>query len=229
MSKFLFLFFFGFTYASEKPIIISLGSNCHIASEFRWNGIRQEAYPFDWNLTPFQTLYRILEEDFALFLEEDLLFLRSDLLGVVNSHYGIQFMHDFPNHNPLVAPNLQIGLLDDYDMSENAICANFLEYLGPIRDKYNRRIQRFRNALSGTEKVIFFRYHDDEFTKDQALSLFSLIAAKYPNLDFTLVACTGSLNPIENWGIPRIKHYYTGMNRELWANVFRACGVLEDL
>lgn len=213
-----------FTYADDIPIIIPLGFDCHVATELRLHKLRSQAFPFDWNITSFNAVYKAIQEDFAHFLNENYLIMHSDEYGIINTYYGIDFRHDFPNRNPSVSPEKQIDFIDPSDMPHYKICKNFLDFIEPVREKYNRRIRRFYDAVSGNSKVIFIRNND--ITKEQSIKLYNLLRTKFPNLDFVLVVCSESKEMNRDWEFPGIKNFYARYIFEDWTKIFRTLGLL---
>src|SRR5579872_1984419 len=60
------------TLALTKPeIVISLGMNCACAINFERRKLSEAFFPFDWNITQPDSIYRILENDFKDFLKQE--------------------------------------------------------------------------------------------------------------------------------------------------------------
>lgn len=220
------LLFHSIAYSNGSPIIISLGSDCHVATELRVHNLRNRAFPFDWNVTPLEGLFHVLEDDFAHFLDENYLIMRDDLNGVLNTYYGIDFRHDFPNRNPLVPPEKQIEYYEPCEMPEYKIYENFLDFIGPVREKYNRRIQRFRDVVNGNNQVVFIRHGD--ISKEQTVKLHSLIRSKFPNLDFILVVCGQTDEMRTDWGYRGIRNFYARYVFEDWGKIFKSLKLLTE-
>ena len=120
-----------------STLYVSLGSYCEAAGSLRENKLRTEAFPFDWLLTFNQEkLISLLENDFSFFLEEKYLFRDPNRLSAVeNSYYEMEFRHDF--------------------LEESG--EEFKKNLQEIQEKYDRRIQRFRELKNHKGKVVFIR------------------------------------------------------------------------
>ena len=128
--------------AAGRYEFIPLGSNCDVSHWLRKRNFRQNAYPFDWNVTPLASACDLLESDFAAFFEPEnlvcldpvprLLFDEGDatvlkvseeiITPVVCRRHGMLFPHDFSKAGGAEFP--------------------------VIREKYARRIARFREALA---------------------------------------------------------------------------------
>jgi hypothetical protein len=52
-----------------KNIYIPIGSNCFITQYLRTNGLRMEAFPFDWNCSSLKSVYEALNNNFESFLD----------------------------------------------------------------------------------------------------------------------------------------------------------------
>ena len=100
---------------------------------------------------------KCLQDDFLNFLRADVLSIYTHvpgLTGVMDNYYGFQFIHDFPTMN---ISSLHMSELEDNSPFMGLITQNFFILFEIIQAKYARRIKRFRDALSGTNEVIFIR------------------------------------------------------------------------
>jgi hypothetical protein len=220
MNKILLVLFLGFQafiFTQETPVVIPLGSSCHISTEMRCHNIRDQAFPFDWNITTFDSLYRILDEDFAHFLDQNYLTLREDRYSVINTYYGIEFRHDFPNDNPKINKHQQLDI-PPHEMAEFKIATDYLDFLESVNEKYQRRIQRFYEVASSSQQVIFIRY--GLTTKEEAIQLQELLHRKFPALNFILVICGEGEGIKSDWQIPGIKNFYARPVKEDWTKIF---------
>lgn len=164
----------------ETPIFISLGSHCEVVHHMTGNNLRSAAFPLDWLLTlDFAGLLSLLQEDFALFMDENHLIQDSE--GTVfNTYYRIVFLHEL------------------HDWTDR----DFAKHYPEIREKYRRRINRFKECNYNKGKAYFIRAAYDldinpntpTLTKEsskvdrfQAEALKDVLRQKFPNLDFYLV------------------------------------------
>ena len=93
--------------------IVSLGSNCEITWNIRsYFGI-EEAYPFDWWMTPYHSLLKILDNNFEGLFDEQNIRIATDKLTVVDKKYNILYHHDFERDEEglIIADNLAFQLL----------------------------------------------------------------------------------------------------------------------
>ena len=131
-------------------IYIPLGFDCNCSAKLRDNNLRKNAYPFDWNIVTYSSIYNIINNNFVdLFNKEYLIYSNKKiyhkydndidnfkvLIPVFNIKYNILFIHDF------------VEMIDD----------------SIIFDKYNKRITKFINTLSDINNNIILVYEDTSF------------------------------------------------------------------
>ncbi len=173
----------------SKPLYISLGGACAPAINLRNLGLRTQAYPFDWIISPFESLYQALNEDFKYFLEDTRIVPKKT--GVID-HYHFYFTHDWQKKS--LAPD------------ESIIHPDWEKSLPAVKEKYQRRIDRFRKACRGSETVYFIRA--EYITQEQAIKLRGLFRTKYPTLYFLLIVFNNSEDFKEPWHIDSIRNFY---------------------
>ncbi len=153
-------------------------------------------------------LYNVLEDDFEFFLTDWK--LRPNQNDVIN-YYGIPFTHDWVT-------------TEFHD--EDVIDFRTVSYEGwetscpSVHAKYQRRIERFRSACLGQEKVVFVRA---EFvTQAQSVILRDFFRIKYPALDFILVVIKDDESFETPWGIDRVKNFRCDIyDEKSWENIFK--------
>ncbi len=102
--------------------IISLGQNCLVASALAKHGLRSTSGPFDWCTSNFmQGVIPLIENDFADFMDYKNLAISHIDKAFDDTKYKINYSHD-----------VKTSLDEDYDL---------------IREKYARRIDRFRKMI----------------------------------------------------------------------------------
>jgi len=164
---------------TAHPLFVSLGCDCMPSIHLRGQGLRQAAFPFDWNFTfLLDKFLLILEEDFAAFLSPRHL-IEKQVGGILNTRYMIDFKHD--------------GIF--LDATTGGISTD-------VSEKYERRIERFRNLRNYRGKVVFIRsahdfarfpfyeYGDKNIGKinaTEAVALRDALVRYFPHLDFALV------------------------------------------
>lgn len=113
--------------------IISLGHFCAVASELDKLGFREASLPFDWIISPLDSVIDLINNNFEDFLNPDLLYRDSKRPYIVlNKRYNIAFYHDFKESIPIE------------------------EQVSYVQKKYDRRISRFYEYIN--EKTLFVRY-----------------------------------------------------------------------
>jgi hypothetical protein len=125
---------------------ISITFDCHGASTLNKINLRNEAYPFDWNIKKLKSIIKLIDDNFIdLFSDKFLLFsnksffhkyendenLIKELIPVYNNKYGILFVHDFT-------------------LEKNT---------SEIIDKYERRIIKLKNILFNKNNIVNFYFN----------------------------------------------------------------------
>jgi hypothetical protein len=219
----LLLFFFKSTCLAEQ-VLISLGENCNVAVALSQHGLRKQSLPFDWNITPFQSLFDIFLNDFSNFLRPEDLLLDVDLHTVVNQHYHIKFAHDFPTFD--------YDLKNEHDLAipiPGVVKPDFLDALPNVKEKYDRRIKRLYHILNEDNEVLFIRHNHQHVLRGEVIKFCELIQEKFPTLKFTLILWGYEDEMSEEWGHPRIKTYQLvrGDNIEaFYENLFRSLSLI---
>ena len=185
---------------------ISLGSECSAAATLKNLGLRDASYPFDWVDTNKGDMVRCLTEKFEHFMWNPVL-----IKTRIRDNYRFEFPHDFPT-------------TDAQQGKEFLIVDNWKDYLEEVREKYQRRINRFLAALMGNEPIIFLRRDNPS---DRVVNLISSISQINPFLKFGMVIASkhkyellmtatcdpeknGVWNDAEIWaeGIDRVKSLF---------------------
>lgn len=208
----------------QKFLCISLGFNCFPALNLERIGLRQQAFPFDWNITSLRGLCNILENNFLDFLNPCYLNQKpaSEKLpavpGIFNSKYNVALAHDFPE-----------------GPAEN-ITANWQDYLPEISEKYERRIQRFYSVCDLADTVYFFRlkstywiFDDQPEDKASLIRLRDILRQKFPTNNWVLVVIDNSKKYKKDWGIPQIRNFYMcDTNKvEHWMHILKKLGLIK--
>jgi hypothetical protein len=113
--------------------IITLGINCVPALILKDLGLRKYSLPFDWNVTNNMQIINCIEDDFRKFHRR--------LIFILDNHwlmdeYGIQYPHDYPTNE------------------DETIVENWQNYQENVLEKYQRRIERFKNILNDPTPII---------------------------------------------------------------------------
>ena len=178
--------------SKNKPydVVVSLGNMCQVAHQIEINSMRSAAYPFDWVITPFPSLYFFIANEGRFFLEPDrLVFCEDQPDGtgkeiksfIKDLNYHMEFFHDF---------ELSPDFMKDYPA---------------IKEKYNRRIERFFELLRSKKRVLFVRRN---LNYKEAVLLDKLLKKKYPQLRYTILALGDTQDMKSNWKLKRVKNFY---------------------
>ncbi len=208
MSKFfnLILFFYPWLCAQQPyDALINLGGDCQLAYQMKEHGLREYALPFDWLITPFDSLYKILENRFDGFLDID----NFELVDtgteeyIRDKKYDTRWIHGF---------KVEENFLKDYDA---------------IAQKGIRRIERFLRLLIESENPLFIR---KRITQEQSRALADLLIVLRGNNNFTLLALDGNETAKEDWHIDNVVNFHLRQpdpytwkgDPEAWREIFVA-------
>jgi hypothetical protein len=159
---------------------VSIGSDCSPAAVLRQLGIRTCAFPFDWVQTNVFGIERCLEEDFHDFHEN---IRRMDHGRRMIDPYGFQYPHDYPlvGHSQENDSKIGKGLFAE-DLHK-PIVDNWLLYYQTVKQKYERRIQRFRDLLKGSTPIVFL----SRYPEADARRLLAFLRNHYGRNDLYIV------------------------------------------
>jgi hypothetical protein len=161
-------------------IVYSLGRDCACASYLKNFGLRVASGPFDW-ITLSQNEEHDLEkalsivsndfkdffnaEDLKLLAPDPKIYQEPEHVGYENIRTGFRFYHDFDTGIP------------------------FDEMFPKVKEKYERRIQRFRDNIKNNKKVLLVWFtHLFESDDSQALALCNQVSEFYGKpIDFLLI------------------------------------------
>jgi len=178
-------------------IAISLGNRCETAiwavdNNFRVN--REKGYktcPFDLCVTNYEGIVKCINDDFKYFTDLSSLILEyygyknievlnafPKQLLIYNSKYNFCFNHESPCH----------AYLDVKQQWENGpthfIDNNYKYFI----ERYNQRINNFRNYLNDPNNHIVFMFKWDKGNEryDNCIELRNVLNKKYPYLSYSI-------------------------------------------
>jgi hypothetical protein len=170
--------------SSQEPLFVSLGSWCEVAHALKACEIRNAAYPFDWITSiDSERFLEVLQDDFHHFFDEAFLVVGGRDPGyLLHTYYRLEFLHD--------------GDFRD------------LTTMQKFKDKYQRRIERFRmlaeypgkvffvrTAYAGSTTDLYYLCADNlEISDGYAWKLYRILQERFPKLDFTLVIINNDEN-----------------------------------
>ncbi len=175
---------------------LTIGYDCSPASALKDLNLRDFALPFDWVVSNIKSLQKCFETNFVDFHKKIVFnYNKTRLID----YYGFQFPHDYPlTHMTNFENNIGEGVFGE----ENGkfITDKWYNYYDVVLNKYNRRIERFKNIINDTKPIIVLcRYN----TKD-VLELQELFIKYYKNKNIYFINSCNEL--FEN---EYIKNIYT--------------------
>lgn len=164
----------------KTPLFISLGSFCEPAHMLKFCGLRKRSFPFDWIISfDGEALIEILENGFKDFLNDDYFMPYGPAGHLLHTYYHLEFLHE-GNFNQEYAATLK-----------------------KLKEKYHRRIARFKhlkfyrgkvffvrnaNVYSVTDPHRFYKFEDNlEISEEYAMKLYQALKSVFPRLDFELI------------------------------------------
>ena len=123
----IFCYIYPVIHAEYYDAIINLGGDCNVAQQLIKHNLRPYALPFDWTITPFASLYKLLENRFDKFLaKSNLVLIGKQQKYLLETKYNIRLKHTRVNHKTLMRI-------------------------------YKKRIDQFYKLLYTSQKVLFIR------------------------------------------------------------------------
>ena len=145
---------------------LTIGYDCSPASALKDLNLRDFALPFDWVVSNIKSLQKCFETNFVDFHKK--LVFNYNKTRLID-YYGFQFPHDYPlTHMTNFENNIGEGVFGE----ENGkfITDKWYHYYGVVLDKYNRRIERFKNIINDTKPIIVLcRYNTKDVLELQEL------------------------------------------------------------
>jgi hypothetical protein len=182
---------------------ISLGNDCSPAATLRNLNLRKYALPFDWVVSNINSLKKCFETNFENYHKN--LQFNSTKTRLID-HYGFAFIHDYPLNDTIVINESIIGEGVIAEEKGRFIIENWSDYYSIVLDKYNRRIERFKNIINDTKPIIVLcRYT----TNDEVLELQQIFINFYKKNNIYFL--NSSREIFEN---DKIKNIYTERNNE---------------
>jgi hypothetical protein len=147
---------------------ITIGHDCSPAAALRNMNLRKFALPFDWVQSNIKSIEACFREDFARYHTE--LKFNSKKTRLIDA-YGFEFPHDYPllSTDELQGPASgdiisHSDTLGEGAYEEKEIVENWLNFYNIVKEKYDRRIERFRTLMKDPAPIIVLsRYHKKEY------------------------------------------------------------------
>lgn len=143
--------------------IISLGSNCYIASYLKEHNLKKESYPFDWIFSYPYDILHMLKDEFKEFLNKENYLIKDELSKF--------------NYHKLYKPNLRMfNHKNPYNIEDH-------QY-------YQRCVKRFMNILKEKNEIVFVLGFFNNFIKNEIENIINLnnYLAKITTNQYKIVA-----------------------------------------
>jgi hypothetical protein len=140
---------------TELPnnIYIPIGFDCSVSGYLRNFNLRNVSYPFDWNITRYDGIYDLINDNFL-----DL--FNNEYLVYGNKSYFNKYNNDETMYKILIPVfNIKYNILFVHDFIENTD-------VNIIFEKYNRRIERLINNFSNDSIVLVYENASNEYMKN---------------------------------------------------------------
>lgn len=156
----------------KYDFVVSIGEDCACAMYLNKFLLRTRSYPFDWLCNaPFETRINLILNDFDGFMEHDNMrwFPKpsSGLRDMENENYEdtatkFYFYHDFKSG------------------------VDFESMFSIVREKYDRRIKRFYDALANSKNVLLVWWSRDKVIPSETLIKAQKLVSKKFNKDIDI-------------------------------------------
>lgn len=168
-----------------EPLIISFGTNCELTHNLRRVYGLEEAFPFDWWITPLTSLRPLIEGGFAFDIEDGNLERTADRMSVMNRRWRILHHHDFPRKD---------GQIRD----------DWRDFIAETARKYDALAQRLETRLDKSEAAAIFINGNgghEYLTREDRLAcsqpghyaeMLAAVRTRWPRLQVTPVICNPS-------------------------------------
>lgn len=137
---------------------MTIGYDCSPAFALRNMNLRKFALPFDWVQSNCHAIERCFQDNFAKYHTG--LYFNGKKTRLIDA-YGFQFPHDYPllNIDELLGPAAVELTPESVIPSEGAyeekqIVENWQDYYDIVKEKYDRRIERFLDILHNPAPIL---------------------------------------------------------------------------
>jgi hypothetical protein len=178
-----------------KRIAISLGNTCRPAEYGVCNGLRDtkingyKTCPFDLMVSNYNGVVKCIQTDFVDFCNPDYLVINNDPV-IYHTKYGFQFNHETPGHADLY-------ITEKWEEGSNHFINNDYRH---FIERYNNRINSFRNYLNDSNNYVIFiiTFFYEKKIDDDYLELRQVLREKYPLLKYEILEISSEWTPCNN-------------------------------
>ncbi len=137
----------------KNIVYIPIGTNCLVANFLKQRNLRKHAFPFDWNCTSISSFCDIISNDFDGFLDD--IFIGEKIKRMLFEENQINQVKVYDTEiYPIICKKYNILFPHDFDNTDK-------KTLSEVKNKYKRRIERFRDFIANTNNQIVLVYHVD--------------------------------------------------------------------
>lgn len=156
---------------------ITIGYDCSPAAALREMNLRKCTLPFDWVQSSIHSIESCFQDDFAKYHTQLRL---NDRKTRMIDIYGFEFPHDYPllYDNATNGPSsgdVISSIVGEGVYDEKQIAENWRDSYTIVKEKYDRRIERFREIMADPAPIIALC----RYTTDQIFHLKELFAKYY--------------------------------------------------
>ncbi|MCM3197170.1 DUF1796 family putative cysteine peptidase [Priestia megaterium] len=172
--------------------IFSLGDLCLASIQLRKNNLRPFAGPLDWMSSPsLSSVNRLLQNRFEGFME-------LSNLNPTGYSTGVDSTDPF-----LVVVDKNYGIVSSHDFKADENTLTHLVTYPEVKKKLNKRIQRFLDKMSTSQRILFVR---TEATFSEVLELESILSNMVKKEFHILVVNHSNINDMveKSWPLERV-------------------------
>ena len=107
------------------------------------------------------------------------------------------------------------------------LCKNYLNILPELKNKFDRRINRFRDAMLSNKNIYLFR--NDKISKESCIEIYNILIERYPTVNIKIIAISKYDEKFkENWEHKNILNYFINEFNEFneLDNIFKNIGLI---
>jgi hypothetical protein len=173
----------------NNKIGISLGNVCYSAVWATKNKIRKlkkdgyKTCPFDLMVSNYDGIVNCIKDDFKHFCDPKYLTVNNN--GIYNVYYNFGFNHESPNHKVETQDKYLYEIEKWSEGKEHFVNNNFKHFI----DRYNSRINSFRDYLNNSNNIITFvvQFVYSHKPDENLNELRNALKMKYPNLKYRII------------------------------------------
>jgi len=183
---------------------LTVGSDCSPASALRQLKLREFALPFDWvHSRHIESIEKCFADNFSKYHTN--LRLNRTRTRLIDE-YGFEFPHDYPREDVSNnADNVGEGVFAED--KNTYIVHNWSNYYDIVKEKYNRRIERFLKIINDQKPIIILcRWNTNEVIRLKGMfekyynktNIIFINSSSQPYVTETIINCYTERNNIWN-------------------------------